>query len=393
MRILMIAPHPFYRPRGTPIAVRLLIEKLAGMGHKIDLVTYHLGEDIAIANVTYHRIRRPFLVDDVPIGPSWQKMICDIYLLFAVIRLVYHGHYDLIHAVEEGAFIADWLGRLIGSPYVYDMDSIMSEQIREKSRFYNPIAAIFAWFERHAFRRAVAVFAVCPSLSAYAERYHRGGRVWLLPDIPLTSVETDSSALPGVLVDRDHIRLVYVGNLEHYQGIDLMLDAFRIASEVAKAASLIIVGGSSEEIAGYRARIAGSGIQDRIHFVGSLPVSQLSQVLDNADILLSPRIKGLNTPMKIYSYLQSGKPIIATRLSTHTQVLDDETALLVEPVAESMAAGMIELIQSSTRRKQLGDRGRQLAENEYSEAVYTDRVNRYYGVLEQYLSVCGRRAS
>ena len=51
-----------------------------------------------------------------------------------------------------------------------------------------------------------------------------------------------------------------------------------------------------------------------------------------ADVLVSPRLKGLNTPMKIYSYLDSGSAVLATRLRTHTQVLDDGTGPnLLEP--------------------------------------------------------------
>ena len=54
-------------------------------------------------------------------------------------------------------------------------------------------------------------------------------------------------------------------------------------------------------------------------------------------MLVSPRLKGLNTPMKIYSYLDSGSAVLATRLRTHTQVLDDGIAYLVEP--EPVALG------------------------------------------------------
>ena len=53
------------------------------------------------------------------------------------------------------------------------------------------------------------------------------------------------------------------------------------------------------------------------------------------DILVSPRIRGTNTPLKIYSYLRSGKPIVATDLLTHTQVLSPDVARLVAPDADA----------------------------------------------------------
>lgn len=69
-----------------------------------------------------------------------------------------------------------------------------------------------------------------------------------------------------------------------------------------------------------------------MHFLGAQPVALLSAVyLAQADILVSPRSKGSNTPMKLYSYLASGKPILATNLWTHTQVLTAASAVLTEP--------------------------------------------------------------
>ena len=62
---------------------------------------------------------------------------------------------------------------------------------------------------------------------------------------------------------------------------------------------------------------------------------RVARLLGEADVLVSPRLKGLNTPMKIYSYLDSGTAVLATRLRTHTQVLDDRTAYLVDPVSEA----------------------------------------------------------
>jgi glycosyltransferase involved in cell wall biosynthesis len=103
--------------------------------------------------------------------------------------------------------------------------------------------------------------------------------------------------------------------------------------------------------------------------------------LGYADILVSPRTKGENTPMKLYSYLLSGKPVLATRLSTHTQVVSEEQALLVDPTVESMAEGMDQLLRSSELRTQLGLSGRRLAEEQYSSSAFQERLSRFYQML------------
>jgi glycosyltransferase involved in cell wall biosynthesis len=61
-------------------------------------------------------------------------------------------------------------------------------------------------------------------------------------------------------------------------------------------------------------------------------------------VLVSPRCRGENTPFKIYTYLASGRPLVATRIPTHTQLLDDTLAWLVEPTPEGLAFGIREAL-------------------------------------------------
>ena len=46
MRVLYVAPHPFYTERGSPIATRLMVETLLDLGHEVELLVYHEGDDI-----------------------------------------------------------------------------------------------------------------------------------------------------------------------------------------------------------------------------------------------------------------------------------------------------------------------------------------------------------
>ena len=70
MRVLVIAPQPFYQERGTPIATRLLIETLQSAGHSVDVLTYHVGDDPHLPGVRVFRAPAVPFVRDVPIGFS-----------------------------------------------------------------------------------------------------------------------------------------------------------------------------------------------------------------------------------------------------------------------------------------------------------------------------------
>ena len=386
MNILFLAPQPFYVERGTPIAVRAAVEALADDGHRIDLLTYHAGEDIPLGpNVRALRAPRPPLVRRVPIGPSWQKAACDLFLLRAAWRCCAAGRYDLVHAVEEAAFIARLLLRRFRVPFVYDMDSLMSEQIADKSRLLLPAAAAFSRLERAAIRESLGVLAVCPALVDFASAHHPAGRVALLPDMPLDPGPAPADAAND-LAAIDGLKVLYVGNLEPYQGVEILVRAFALVAPERPNATLVIVGGpahAADALARLAPDLCGAG---RIRFLGPRPVSHLRALLAAADILVSPRCAGRNTPMKIYSYLDAGRPILATRLPTHTQVLSDAVAVLTDPAPGSMAQGLKRLIDSPDLRRRLGEAGRYLVRRDYSPAAFRRRIREFYDALAPILT-------
>jgi len=172
--------------------------------------------------------------------------------------------------------------------------------------------------------------------------------------------------------------VMYVGNLEKYQGIDLLLEAFALAAPAVDAARLVVVGGSPAAIASYQARAAALGTGARVLWVGQQSVKSLGAYLRQADVLVSPRLQGQNTPMKIYSYLDSGRPVVATRIPTHTQVLDDEIAQLVAPTPEAMAEGIIALLRDPARRVAIAGRAKARVKELYTPAAAQRKLRDFY---------------
>jgi glycosyltransferase involved in cell wall biosynthesis len=176
--------------------------------------------------------------------------------------------------------------------------------------------------------------------------------------------------------------IMYVGNLEPYQGIDLLLESFELLRERTDQADLIIIGGAPAHIEKYKRRCRDLGIDAKVHFVGPKPVERLAEFLSEADILVSPRLKGNNTPMKIYSYLHSGKPLVATDLLTHAQVVDHRVAMLAEPTRETFSEAMLRLLLDEGLRISLGAAGRRYVEERYTYAAYREKLNALMDWLE-----------
>jgi glycosyltransferase involved in cell wall biosynthesis len=180
--------------------------------------------------------------------------------------------------------------------------------------------------------------------------------------------------------------VMYVGNLEAYQGIDLLLDSVAIlANRESYRFNLVIIGGTKEGVQKYSAVISKLKISELVFLIGHRPLELLSNYLSQADILVSPRLKGVNTPMKLFSYLQSGKPTLVTNLVTHTQVVSNSTAFLAEPNPEAFAEGLATLLTSPELCNQLGKAGKELIDNQYSLDAFTRKFNKAMSWLEREL--------
>ncbi|WP_256872691.1 glycosyltransferase [Candidatus Entotheonella palauensis] len=256
MHVLLLAPQPFYQDRGTPIAVNMVLQALSERGAHVDLVTYHEGRDMHHERVTVHRIPRLPGIRNVRPGFSLKKLLCDAALALTALRMACRKRYDVVHAVEESVFIALLFKWLFRSPYVYDMDSSLVQQMIEQKPFLRAVTGPLQFWEKLAVRHAHAVVPVCEALKETIATYKPNKvvvvqDVSLLPDTAAASPEALSGALKARL-GLNGALVMYVGNLEPYQGIGLLLDSFALVRQQSDQAHLVIIGGEQADIDAYQ---------------------------------------------------------------------------------------------------------------------------------------------
>jgi glycosyltransferase involved in cell wall biosynthesis len=407
MKVLFLAPQPFFQERGTPIAVKLALETLATRATdtsdaplEIHLLVYGEGVDVTIPSVTIFRTWMPRLLQGVRPGISMRKLFLDALFFIAAIRLILAARrteqYTVIHAVEESVFIA-WLARVIfGVPYVYDMDSSLALQLTERWWLLKPLLPLFAFLERQVIRSSIAVAPVCDALAVIAHR-HGASQTVMLRDVSLlprhdsSSTQSVASALRTELgIASGQPLLLYVGNLETYQGIDLLLESFRLACSHPTSPFLAVIGGNERDIELYRHKAESLGCAAQVAFLGRRPLRDLKEILCSADILVSPRIKGNNTPMKVYSYLHSGRALLATDLPTHTQVLNGTISVLASPNPRAFSDGMLLLLSDPGLRGEIGLRAWAHAEKLYTTEAFEAQLSQLYDHIRSSLSLPNR---
>ncbi|MFN2446057.1 MAG: glycosyltransferase [Vicinamibacterales bacterium] len=387
LRILMLAPEPFFEPRGTPFSEYHRIKALGELGHSVDLVTYPIGRDVALPNLRIFRSLRPPFVTKVPIGPSITKIVLDALMVLTIARRAFTTRYDVIHSHEEMGLVGVWLARWLKLPHLYDMHSSLPQQLSNftysRSRL---LCALFTWGEGQMIHHSRVVVTICQELQDLVTAMGAGERSLLIENVMGGDVEDRAMQTPADIRSRWSIPpaapvALYTGTFEPYQGVELLVRAAAHLAASHATLRVLVVGGEPDQVARMRALANEVGAASVLLFAGQQPAREIPAFVATADLLVSPRIRGTNTPLKIYSYLRSGKAIVATRLRTHTQVLDDNVARLVEPDEAQLAAAIADLLDRPGERARLAAGARRLAGEKYSREAYLRRTAEAYARL------------
>lgn len=104
----MVAPTPFFADRGCHARIYEEALALLRLGHKVKVVTYHLGKDKD--NLDVYRIVKIPWYKKLSAGPSWHKIYLDILLFFKALKVQRSFKADILHGhLHEGAMIAIFL--------------------------------------------------------------------------------------------------------------------------------------------------------------------------------------------------------------------------------------------------------------------------------------------
>ncbi len=384
LNILMIAPQPFFEPRGTPFSVLARLQVLAQLGHRVTLLTYHCGQAVCIPGVTISRIPAIPGISEVPIGPSRTKLILDVVLVAKAIVMMRRGAYDLLHTHEEAAFFGVLLAKWFRVRHLYDMHSSLPQQL-ENFQFtcFRPLVWLFAWLERATLYGSDAVITISPALAQHAMQIN--------PELPHRMIE-------NVVIDRsprdvsdEELRrfqerhdlpadlssckiVLYTGTFEAYQGLDLLVASAERVLQQRRDVLFLVMEGKPKQVRACVRKVEALGLSAYFRFTGTRPPAEMPSALRLAHVLLSPRVSGTNTPLKIYAYLEAGKPIVATNLSTHTQVLSADVTILVEPEPEAMAQGLLAVCGDDVLAQRMGRQAQQFFADRYHPQTFIDKT-------------------
>jgi len=140
---------------------------------------------------------------------------------------------------------------------------------------------------------------------------------------------------------------VYTGHLYAWKGVDTLAEAAKLMPEV----QVYIVGGTAHDLAQYRQRYQ----EPNLHFVGHKSHSEMLHWQTCADVLILPNSSKedissrYTSPMKLYEYMASGVPIVASNLPSVREIVNDESAIFfTSDDVVSLVSAVSKAIQEGT---------------------------------------------
>ncbi len=358
MKSLHVAAMPFPSVQGTQAAVRAMIEAEHTRALAPELLTYaHAGYELSvpwpihrIANLTRDRSLRS--------GPSWRKVVADAQLAVAARRILGRVRPDVViaHHVEAAAAALTARAR----PLVFVAHTALGPELpaylpaRAKALASRAGEAL----DVTLIRKADAVGAVSPQLaerlSAAASREVTYLPVpWSVPPSIEPSERAKARTRFGIAPTAPI--LLYAGNLDAYQGVDVLARAFAVLRERRPDARLLIA--TASEPGPLEQALWSLGCANSVTFAPLTDEPDRRVAHAAADAVCVPRKIEGGLPIKLLDALARGVPTVVTRRATAGLPLEGAALVAADDDPEALAAAALIAVGAREASADLGRRG------------------------------------
>jgi PEP-CTERM/exosortase A-associated glycosyltransferase len=263
-----------------------------------------------------------------------------------------------------------WAGRKLGIPVVYEIRAFWEDAAVDHGTYspnswkYRMMRSMETW----ACRKAAQVAVLCNGIKN--DLIQRG-----IPEAKLTVVFNGINPQDFRVLDPEEELakslgiggkrvLGFVGSFYRYEGLDLLVKAFAKLCETRDDLVLLLVGGGEME-GELRDQVEKSSLQDKVIIPGRFPHEKIPGIYSLIDILVYPRysmrLTELVTPLKPLEAMAMGKPLVASDIGGHRELIRNEsTGLLFKPGdVSALAEALLRLLDDAALGARLAMQGDQ----------------------------------
>lgn len=389
LKILMIAPTPYFSDRGCHVRIYEEAKALMNRGHEVVICTYHFGRDLGdmpivrIPNIPWYKKRSA--------GPSWHKLYLDILLFIKTWKTSRRLAPDVIHAhLHEGALIGFFLKKLFGVPLVFDCQGSLTGElldhgfVRKSGWLYRLFRAVEGLIARGADHIITSSFLAAQMLvTDFDIPACRVTAVGDGVDVEVFSPISPSASLRHQLgLPTDIPLVVYLGVMTEYQGMDLLLEAIKLLHEQGGGLHFLLMGYPEES---YRHRAEVLGIASMTTFTGKIDYANARAYLCLGTLAVSPKRSKTEANGKLYNYMACGLPAVVFDTPVNREVLGNAGVYAVCDDVLDFAFKIKRLAEDKDYSMQLSRLAREKAVEEYAWDRVVGSIEESYRMALEHL--------
>jgi len=371
LKVLMIAPTPFFADRGCHVKILEEIKTLSKRNIKITLVTYHIGRDME--GIDTHRIINIPWYKKLDAGPSIHKYYLDLLLAAKALKIALKTKPDIIHAhLHEGVFVGRIVQFFTRKPLVADYQgSMIGEMLDHGFVKKGSLSYKFnRWLENTVNKWPQKIIF---SSSQAKEFFLNNFNIDVRKVISFTEGTNTDDFHPGYDVNnlRDELKLpsgkkivIYLGVLTKYQGIDILISSVRSVREKYPDVHFLIVGYPNVKY--YKNMAKELNISSSITFTGKVSHQDAPKYLCLGDIGVSLKLSQTEANGKLFGYMAVGLPCVVFDTKTNKEILGDTGIYAKYGDRNSFIQKLIYLLQNEEALKKYGQLSRKRVLDNYT---------------------------
>ena len=376
---------PYWGTKGASIHIREFTRALKVSGHQVDTWAAKLGDppatgidvwELPIPKADFLHSQRgegdakllveagAFARNFMPGVPSAEKydLVYERYSLFGIRGLT--------------------LARQHGIPFVLEVNSPLLEEEKDHRKLV--LEPLTRAIEEYLFSQADQVVAVSQTVLEYVRSVAPGSRVMVLPNGVDVAPFSDAAIPFSPAKAREDFTVGFIGSMKPWHGLEKLMQAFNILRDEERI-NLVFVGEGPQRTA-LEEEAKRLNLSHRVLFTGAVAYQDIPKMLSDMDVLVAPYpdLKDFYfSPIKIFEYMASGRPIVASNVGQVAEILKNEaTALLVPPGdPEALASALMRLERNRELGTKLGSNAQQEARSCHTWAMRVKTMESVFDTL------------
>jgi len=354
----MVGACPYPVPQGSQVYLRETALGLAKRGHDVHLVVYGHGRGDDASGLPIHRAANIPGARRTDAGPSLAKPLEDAALVAALRRVVRDERIDIVHAHNYEALLVALAVRK--RPLIYHAHNAMADELPYFVRPSRWAGQVGTWLDRTFPRRADRVVVPHNALAAYL-----AGWGCPLDRLVVVPPPVEPSVFTECAIGNDVPPVLYTGNLDAYQNLELLERAMARVREELPEARLVVA-------------TAAEGGLPGAEIVPTPDVDTLRIVLARDAVFACPRVSWCGYPIKLLNAMAAGMAIVACQSAAHPLTGGENALVVPDNDAQAFAQALLALLRSPGERARLGHAARRTAVLKHAPDAIAARIEAVY---------------